>query len=254
MEYGRDTILIDFNTQNGSGGPGGTWNVFAAPEDINGGFLMDSFGVQTPFRLNVAGTITDSANFGAAGIFDNTNPNSLPAWATSSSNNGASGDYFYTSTSPGADTFILTISGLTPGDQFSLDLLASRNDMALPGGLYEYSLDGTAWFGFSVLNSDGTPATTDDWDTKNTKTQAFNIETQGYNLHRYMNVSDVTLTGSSLQIRVTDSNLEDATITNSYTVLNAVQLTVEPVPEPSTMGLLGLGVGALLLRRRARMS
>ena len=248
------TILFDFNTVNGSGGPGGIWNVYAAPSNLNSGaFLLDSTGATTPLKISVSGTITDSSNAGDAAIFNHLTPDSLPAWATSSTDNTASGDYFFTSTSTAADSFTLTITGLTAGDTLSLDLLASRNDTAMPGALYEYSLNGGAsWLGFSVLNSDGSLALTDGWDTFNTQTKAFNNEGQGYNLHRYMNVNGITATGSTVQLRVTDSNLNDATITNSYAVLNAVQLTI--VPEPATVGLLslGLGLGALIRRRSSR--
>jgi hypothetical protein len=199
--------------------------------------------------VSVSGSITDSTNAGTAAIFNNLSPDSLPAWATSSTDNTASGDYFYTNTNAAANSFTLTVSGLTAGDILSLDLLASRNDAAMPGGLYEYSLnEGSSWFGFSVLNSDGSLALTDGWDSFNTQTKAFNNEGQGYNLHRYMNVNGIMATGSTVQLRVTDSALNDATITNSYSVLNAVQLTI--VPEPGTVGLLGLGLGVLMRRRR----
>lgn len=242
------TFLLDFNTTAGDGGPNGIWNVYAGTADINGGVLLNSAGVPSLLTLSKSGTMTDSGNGGPATIFDNTVPDSLPSWVTSSTDNRASGDYFFTAVSATADTFTLTIANLTPGSTFSLDLLASRNDANLPGGLYEYSLGGGVWTGFTVLNSDGSLATTADWNQFNTQTQAFNNKTQGYDLHRYMNVSNVTLTGTTLQIRVTDSALEDASINTSYTVLNAVRLSI--VPEPSMFGLLGLGVGGLLARRR----
>lgn len=166
---------------------------------------------------------------------------------TSTTDNGASGDYFHTNTNGAANTLTLTIAGLTMGNTFSLDMLASRVDNNA-SGIYEYSLNGgTSWSGFTVLNSDGTVATTDGWNTNNTQTQARHTNTQGYALHHYMNLSDVTLTGSTLQIRATDSNL-GTTGTGNYTVINAVPFTV--VPEPSSFGLALVGLDALDTRRK----
>lgn len=241
-------FLIDLNTLAGTGALGGTWNTYAEPDDINGGVLKDSTGSTVAgVTLSRAGTITDSTNSGASDVFDNTNPDSLPAWATSSTDNAASGDYFFTDvkTQTGDDSFILTIDGLTMGRTFSLDLLASRNE-GNAVGFYEYSLnDGTTWNGLAVLNSNGTLATTDGWDTNNTKTQPFEADTQGYDLHRYMSASAVALTGTTLQIRAMDIN-----DTGSYSVLNAIRLNL--VPEPATLGLVLLGLTALVSRRRRR--
>lgn len=241
-------VLLDFNNINGSGGPNGTWNSYAAPGNVNGGILKDSGGANTPYTATLAAGASDSSNAGTDVVFHNTIPDSLPAWATSGDNNDASGDYFFTNNAAGVHTLTLTFGGFTPGDRVSVDLLASRNEANQPGGLYEYSLNGSTYAGFSVLNSDGTPAMTDGWDTFNTQTKAYNNETQGYNLHRYMNVSDVTLTGPTLTVRVTDSSLNDTSINASYAVLNAVRLTV--VPEPSAAAAFAIGAGLLALRRR----
>lgn len=245
-----ETFLIDLNTTSSPTTPtvGGTWNVYAAPADVNGGILKNATGANTTATLSISGTFSDSTNGGSA-VFNNTSPDSLPSWATSSTDNGASGDYFYTNTSATADSFTLTIANLTPGNTFSLDLLASRQD-ANASGLYEYSLNGgTTWSGFTVLNSNGTLATTDGWNTNNTQTQAFHNSAQGFSLHRYMNASGGTLTGSTLQIRTTDSTL-GTTGTGTYSVINAVRVTV--VPEPSTMAFMVLGLTALASRRRAK--
>jgi len=140
---------------------------------------------------------------------------------TATDNNSASGDNFYTNnTRPAAESFTLTFGGLTSGSVISLDLLAARSSSAALG-FYEYSLDGgNSWLGFNVLNADGTAALTDGWDTHNTQTQVFSLQSQGFNLHRYLNVTDITLTGSTLAIRVMDGN--DAT--GTFASLNAVRL------------------------------
>ena len=116
-------------------------------------------------------------------------------------------------------------------------------------GLFDYSLDGGAtWAGFRVFNGDGTLALTNGWDTNTTALaggQVFNIQTQGYQLHRYMNASDVTLTGSTLHVRTTDGNTTGST----FSAINAVRLTV--VPEPASAMLLLAGIlGACARRRR----
>jgi hypothetical protein len=172
-------------------------------------------------------------------------PNSEPTWATSSTNNGASGDYFFTSTSTALDSFTMIFAGLTPGDTFSLDVLASRNDGASSRGTYTYSLDGgTTTSGLNVLKSDGTAETAAEWVGQNTKTREFHGLNDGYTLHRYMNIGNVTLTGSTLRLTVTD--------TGNYSTINAVRLNV--VPEPATAGLLAIGGGLLLSARRRRAS
>lgn len=243
-------VKVDLNDAAGSGGPGaGTWNTYAAPTDINGSAMLDyDTGLSSGLTLSRAGTITDSATSGTSTVFNNTSPNSEPLWATSASVNSASGDYFFTSTAGGSFSFTLTIAGLTAGDIFSMDLLASRNEASIigtvRGGRFGYSLDGgTTWLGFQVLNSDGTVATASGWDTTNTWATDFQLKADGYDNHRYMHIGGVTLTGSTLQIRVMD----DAG--GGYNVLNAFQLNV--VPEPSSLALLLIGC-AIMAKRPAR--
>ena len=240
----ESVILIDLNTIEGSGAVGGTWNAYDAPSDIDGSELKDSSGATlTGVTLSKSGTMTDSSTTGT--VYNNTSPDSQPSWATSSTDNNASGDYFFTSTSSGAQSFTLTIDGLTSGHTFSLDLLASRYSENA-NGFYEYSLDdGSNWSGFDVLNSDGTDANTGGWDTFNTQTQGFDMRSQGYVLHRYMNISDVTLTGTTLQIRTTDASTSDG----DWSALNAARLTL--IPEPSMIWLV-LMIGSAVFVRRPR--
>lgn len=241
------TLLIDLNTNAGTPlPPGNTWNSYATPADINGSTLLDSAGLPTSVTFNKTGTITDNtANSGTA-VFD---PNQagvagLPAWVTTTTNAGAAADNFFTANAGvAAHSFTLKFSGLTPGFTFSLDLLASRNSGSATG-YFDYSLDGGLnWIGFTVLNADGTTATTDGWNTNTTASQPFSLQTQGFQLHRYMNVSDVTLTGTTLDIRTTDSNTNAST----FSAVNA--LRIEIIPEPGS-ALLFLGGSLVLLSRR----
>jgi hypothetical protein len=242
-------VLIDLNTQVlEGGGPGGTWNAYAVPTDINGSTVVNSAGGSTGITLSRSGTFTDGTNSGDASTFDNNalGLEGLPSWATSTTDNSASGDFFYTSN--GGTTihsFQLIFGGLTPGQTFSLDMLASRNT-SLARGFYEYSLNGGgSWLGLNVLNGDGTPATDLGWNATNTKDQAFQNDVDGYANHRYMNVSNIALIGTTLAVRTTDAN----PLTGNFSVVNAIRLSV--VPEPaSTLFLLLSGASLLALRRR----
>ena len=245
--------LVDLNTQNatggaaaGSGGVNGTWNRYAAPTNLTG-TLVDSTGAGSSITIGRSGTITDSGfGNGAAPdtiVFNNNVPNSQPAWATSSTDNRSSGDYFFTSTGADFASYTVNFGGLTPGTSVSIDVLASRND-GLVKGFYDYSLDGGATFtGFTVLNSDGTPTA----GRADSKTAQFDAQADGFNNHRYLNFTGTTLPGSTLLVRVTDAQ----NVVNAFAVINAIRV-ITPVPEPTTAsGLLVLGGLASLRRRRA---
>lgn len=241
------TVLIDLNENAGSTFPSGTtWNTYATPSNINGSTMVNAAGAATTYTLSVSGTITDNGNSGTS-LFDPAQSGvvNLPAWVAAGGANGAAGDNFYTNNSTAtAASYTLTVGGLTAGDKVTIDLLASRNSGSALG-FFDYSLDGgTTWSGFTVLNGDGTTATTAGWDTHNTASQAFNLQTQGFTLHRYLHAADLTLTGSSLMIRTTDGN----TTTTTFSAINAIQLTV--TPEPTTSTLLMASLTWIVCRRR----
>lgn len=243
-------FLIDLNENAGSPLPSGqTWNTYAAPSNITGATILNAAGQSSSVTLSVTGTITDNTANGGLVVFD---PNqsgvvNLPAWVAAGGANGAAGDNFFTNNSTSsAASFTLTFGGLTAGDTVSIDLLASRNSGSALG-FFDYSLDGgSTWAGFRVLNADGTLATTNGWDTQNTQSQVFGLQSQGFTLHRYMNATDLTLTGSSLMIRTTDAN----DTTSTFSAINAIQVTV--TPEPTTGALLVMAMACLGCRRRRK--
>lgn len=242
------TLLLDFNTTEGVGAVGGTWNAYATPANINGSALLNSGGTTTGVTLSVSGTISDNANTGTA-VFDNNAVGlvGLPAWVTSATDNGASGDNFFTSNTGAVQhSFTLTFGGLTAGDSFSLDMLASRNSGS-GRGFFEYSLDGgNTWAGFKVMNPDGTAATAAGWSGNDTQSQVFSLQSDGFTAHRYLNVSNVTLTGTTLAVRVMDGDA----VATTFNALNAARLTITAVPEPGRCLILLPGLLAAFLRRR----
>ena len=244
-------VLIDLNTNSGAGGPGGTWNSYATPADINGGSLVDSTNTATSFTFNKTGTITDNtANSGTA-VYDPALASGVnPAWVYATGNDDAAADNFFTSNAANTnpDSYTLIFGGFTLGDKVTIDLLASRNSGSA-NGFFDYSLDGgTSWTGFTVLNPNGTLAATDGWNTNTTATQSFSLQSQGYTLHRYMNASDLILADSTLRIRTTDLT----TSSGLFSAINAIQLAVTPVPEPGTYLLVIAAIAGIPCWRKFR--
>lgn len=242
-------FLVDFSADviNQGGGPGGKWNTYATPGSVNGSTMLTAANAASTITIKLDGTATDNSQ-AEANVFEpnRTGYEGSPSWAVSTTDNTAAGDFFYTNNSATSTphTYTVTFGGLTVGDKVSLDLLASRNS-ADSKGYYDYSLDGgTTWFGFRVLNHDGTVAATNNWSTNDTKGQVYRAREEGFQLHRYMNVSDLALTQSTFLVRVTDADAATATFSN----INAMRLTV--VPEPATAALVGVAAAGLLARRR----
>lgn len=223
---------IDFNTASGSGGAG--WNSYAQETDLTG-TLLDTTGASSSITIGTSGQIADST--GTSLYNDNG-----PSWLT----NGAADDFFWTGNGAGSvQSFTVNFGGLTAGDRASLDLFASRNSGNILDAYFEYSIDGgNNWIGFNVLESNGTISSSDGWDSNDTQSQVFDLDNDGFENGRYMNVSEVTLTSSTLDVRVTTISA------SAYAGINAMRLTV--IPEPSSYALLaGLtGLSAIFLRRR----
>lgn len=225
------TYLIDLNTTAEAAGgvyaehPGGAsaWNIYATPADIDGNAISDTTGSKkTGIFLDITGTVTDSATK-ATDIFNNTTGG--PAWVTGDGElktAAAAADYFYTRVNEeGIQSFTLTFGNLKPRNRVSIDVWFSRGRAG--SGRYDYSLNnGRIWFPFTVLEKNGTVSTTGGWNAKSTVTRPFSGSTDGNKEARYMNASDVLLTGPSLQIRVMDSSESK----HCWSAISAVRLQV----------------------------
>jgi hypothetical protein len=235
--------LVDFNTVTSGTYPSSNWNTYgydAGNNVVIGGTLTDSTGASSSVGIGYSGTLTKSDNYGTA-VYDTSE---APAWVANGSDDvAAAADYFYTDTNDDTASFTINLSGLTAGSEVSLDVWTSRANTNSGVGFYEYSLDGSNWFGLTVLNSDGTASSERDWDENTTITQSFKSDVDANDQGLYMSTQVVTLTGSTLQFRGTDSGTNWASV-------GAMQLTV--VPESGTYALLA-GICSLtfvMLRRR----
>ncbi|WP_309399149.1 hypothetical protein [Cerasicoccus maritimus] len=233
------TYLIDFNTaQSGSYPDASTWNVYAATGDVTG-TLTDTTGASSSITIAGSGDFLTSSGSGMynSGV-------GAPSWTDATA---PAGDFFWTGNTIGSElSYTVSFSGLTAGSEISLDVFASRSSSLLLLANYEYSLDGgTSWLGFDVLDINGDAVTTDGWDTNTTATQLYDNDADGYTLGRYMNISGITLTETTLDVRLT----KPADVSN-YAGINSMQLTV--IPEPSTyiIPLFIFGVALLMVRRK----
>ena len=243
------TFLMDFNTAKSStdypaAHPSAQWMTFAAPADVTG-TLIDSVG-SASLGISVAHT-GDFEDSTGTGLY---NANMAPAWTRGVA---PADDFFWTgpADTDNVKTFTLTFGGFSVGDTVSLDLFASRNSSLALTGYYEFSLDGgSTWSGFTVLDVSGAVDTANGWDTKNTQTQLFDIDNDGYTLGRSMSIAGTVLTGTELQVRVTKPE------GSSYTGLNSARLMVTSIPEPSTStavaAMTSAGMCLWLRRRRGR--
>ena len=232
----QSVYLIDFNNNTTPASAG--WNVYAAPANVTGVMSDTSGSSSAGVTIGVSGTIYDSSG---AGMY---NAASAPSWVTKA----AGDDFFWTEASTTIirgqnSSFVVNYGGMAAGTTVALDVFASRNSTYVLTAYYEYSLDnGSTWSGLSVLDNTGAAATANGWDTKNTQNQVFNLVTDGYNSGRYMSTMDVTLTGSTLLLRLQEDPGSD------YAGINAMRLTV--VPEPASLALLTSASGLILCLRR----
>jgi hypothetical protein len=130
-------------------------------------------------------------------------------------------------TGNGDPTYTGTFSGLTPGGAYALYLIGNRG-----GGGYG------ATFGVSIGTTTG--------DLQRTTGNGFDgTFTPGRDYVAYSGSKFVTANSSGV-IQFTVAN---DTVTN-HNILNGAQLVA--VPEPGSLGLLGLGIGVYLARRGRR--
>ena len=238
--FASTTFNIDFNDIDSSGSSTETWNTYGAHTDlVSSTTLVDSQNNSSSIFITATGNILTSSGTNLS------NPANRPAWLAEF----ASDDFFWTDNDTGNTelSFTTSFGGLTTGNTLSLDLFAARASGLVLEANYEYSLDGGGtWLGFTVLENDGTAATTDGWNVNDTQSQLFNLdENGGYEDGRYLNVSNILLTGSTFDIKVTVPGAAN------YAGINAMKLTV--IPEPGSyalmLGLLALGAQALRRRR-----
>lgn len=237
------TFLIDLGTNSASSSyPTGTWNSYSHTSVKISSALKDSANNTTGVNFIGEGTISTGGSAGSSTY----NTAGVPAglsWLATSAAPAAAEDWLYTTTTSGDFSHTYTFSNLTVGSVFSLDLVSSR-DSASAIGRYSYSLDGTTWTGFNVVDANGAAVTTDGWGANTTLTQSFNGQTQGYTAFRYMNASGVTLTGTNLIIRA-----QDVGNNGSFAGANAMRLTIIPEPASAILTLSGIALSAFRRRR-----
>ncbi len=241
------TFLVDLGTNATGSYPSGSWNAISAAGILTATSLVDSAGnaftvsfIKSAGVNPLTGGSPGTETFNAAAV-----PAGLSWLATSSATNLAAGDWLYTNTNNSNNSFTTTFSGLTIGSTFSLDLISSRNS-GTAQGFYEYSLDsGATWVGLNVVDSNGN-AVGGTWAGFNTQTKLFNSQSDGYTNFRYMNVSGITLTDTTLLVRATDN----PGTASHFAGLNAIRLDV--IPEPTSIALLAIAGSLATLRRKRK--
>ena len=239
------TFLIDLGANSASSSYAtGTWNTYSHTSIKVASVLKDSANNTTTVGFVGAGTINTGGSPGS-GTYNTAGIPSGLSWLATPSAPAAADDWLYTNNTTNGDvSHTYTFSNLIAGNVFSLDLVSSRNT-GTAKGLYAYSLDGgSSWIGFNVVDSNGVAVTSNGWGTNTTYTQTFDSQTQGYSAFRYMNASNVTLTGDKLMVLVQDVGND-----LSYAGANAMRLTVVPEPGTAILSLLGLGIAAFRRKR-----
>lgn len=115
MAAAQSWIQIDLN-EAGPGAGGGTWNVVSTPTS-SVGYLVDTDGVATPATLAISAGWQDSTYFGAKG-----------AYATTVFGNSADDYFFIRSKENGYTNGTITVSGLSNGVPYAVQLASSMAD------------------------------------------------------------------------------------------------------------------------------
>ncbi len=225
-----DVFLIDFNDAAGHPSGGDTWNWPSNDANFVIGSetlaLVNSGGGGSPLTIQCTDDMRDSTNNTSGWV----GPPG-PDWVDSN----ASGDYYFlywNAQNPGSvvagTTGAVTIFGLDDDLEYTVELVSSKNDSnAANPYVATYTLD-------------------DSTADQQVSSTGFNSYTSGYLGEKVM-IWDSVGTGG-------DGELTLKMDTVAYGKLALISaMRIEVVPEPATMGLLGLGfAGMAVLRRRRR--
>lgn len=208
-----ETLLLDFNATRAN--PAGQWNVQDAPGKMM--YLVSDAGRATSACVSIAGGLQDST----VDTPDQWNTaNDGPDWLDAGKE--AAQDYFW---QPGGTVGTVTLSGLIPGEEYRLELLASS--CSTNNGDAIYTLNDICFDG----SLDG----------------MFNFNADGYVDGQWLTWSSVLADADGELVLRIDTSFAPS---ESRARVNALSLTA--VPEPTTAALLTLGSLLIISHRRHR--
>lgn len=243
--WGDIVYLVDFNQNTGAGStPGITWNEEITPDDPDSGLgLLDTNGNPSSINITFSGSINNSGS--SSDQWSGRDANQAPLWSTPE----ALFDRLFVGD---GNTATMTISGLNPSLTYSFEIASGYDSGSAARGPATYTMTGGNGDaeGFRLFfdqddnlqqESKGTNVL---WAANTATSGAGDLDEEGW-----LGWFDV-LPNSSGEISLFIDVDEGGTGTNPRGSLNAMQITA--IPEPGTLMLVGiaLGAGLLTLRRR----